>query len=130
MTRTNARELTVQFCFALSFQDISVETFLARHLNRDTFALLAPEDPLCAEFPDDNQLTYISKLVTGVSQHAPELDGYIARYSVGWNFSRISRLAAAIMRSPCMKSCICPIYRIRRPSTKRWRSQKDTRSPR
>jgi N utilization substance protein B len=98
MTRTNARELTVQFCFALSFQDISVETFLARHLNRDTFALLAPEDPLCAEFPDDNQLTYISKLVTGVSQHAPELDGYIARYSVGWNFSRISRLAAAIMR--------------------------------
>ena len=30
--------------------------------------------------------------------HGPELDGYISKYAVGWSFSRISRMAAAVMR--------------------------------
>lgn len=98
MTRTNARELAVRFCYALSFQDLAAEEFLNQNLNKEAFALLESEDPLYGEFPDERQLKYIKALVGGVSEHAPELDGYIARYSVGWNFSRISRLAAAVMR--------------------------------
>ena len=34
----------------------------------------------------------------GVADHAPELDGYIAKYSKGWSFARIPLVASAIMR--------------------------------
>ena len=44
-------------------------------------------------------MTYIKELVQGVFAHGPELDDYISRYSVGWSFSRIPRMAAAIMRT-------------------------------
>ena len=38
------------------------------------------------------------RLVRGVDGHGAELDGYIAKYAKGWKFSRIDRVAAAIMR--------------------------------
>ena len=31
-------------------------------------------------------------------QTAEELDGYISKYAIGWSFSRISRMTAAVMR--------------------------------
>ena len=34
----------------------------------------------------------------GVYEHGAELDGYISKYAIGWSFSRISRMAAAVMR--------------------------------
>ena len=34
----------------------------------------------------------------GVYDHGAELDGYISKYAIGWSFSRISRMAAAVMR--------------------------------
>jgi len=37
--------------------------------------------------------------VRGTFAHGPELDDYISRYAVGWNFERIPRMAAAIMRT-------------------------------
>jgi transcription antitermination factor NusB len=40
----------------------------------------------------------VRTLVSGVFEHGPELDNYISRCAVGWNFSRISRVAASIMR--------------------------------
>ncbi len=33
-----------------------------------------------------------------MAEHAAELDAYIAKYSRGWNFSRIPLVASAIMR--------------------------------
>ena len=30
--------------------------------------------------------------------HAPELDEYISKYAIGWKFSRLNRVAVAIMR--------------------------------
>ena len=36
--------------------------------------------------------------MTGVSQHAAELDTYIEKYAQGWRFDRISLVASAIMR--------------------------------
>ena len=38
-------------------------------------------------------------MVQGVFAHGPELDDCISRYSVGWSFARIPRMAAAIMRT-------------------------------
>ncbi len=98
MTRTNARELAAHFSYELGFTDKTADELLSEQLNHESFALLAEEEPLYAEFPNEKQRKYIESLVKGVYEHGPELDDYISRYAVGWNFSRISRVSAAIMR--------------------------------
>ena len=98
MTRTNAREIAIHFTFELSFSDQSADELLENFFNREYFALLGEEEPLYAEFPNEKQREYISTLVRGAFQHGAELDGYIEKYAVGWKFSRIGRVAAAIMR--------------------------------
>ena len=59
---------------------------------------LAEEDSLYTEAPNAKQVAYITRLVTGVNEHAAELDGYIAKYAKNWKFSRIPLVASAIMR--------------------------------
>lgn len=98
MTRTNARELAVHLSYAMSFSSLPTEEFLEKQLSREVFELFRSEYSLYEDFPNDKQLRYIQSLVKGVCDHGAELDGYIAKYSVGWSFSRISRVAAAIMR--------------------------------
>ena len=98
MTRTNAREIAVHFVFELSFSDLTADELLEEFFNRSYFAKLGEEEPLYAEFPNEKQREYICSLVRGVFEHGAELDGYIAKYSVGWKFSRIGRVAASIMR--------------------------------
>lgn len=98
MTRTNAREIAVHFAFELGFSTVSARELLDAYFNRETFALLGEEEPLYAEFPNEKQQKYITELVTGVSLHGAELDSYIEKYAIGWKFSRIDRVAAAIMR--------------------------------
>ena len=48
---------------------------------------------------EKKQEQYIRQLVQGVFAHGPELDDFIGRYSVGWAFARIPRMAAAVMRT-------------------------------
>lgn len=98
MTRTNAREIAIHFTFELSFSDQTADMLLEDFFNREYFSLLAAEEPLYAEFPNEKQREYIITLVRGAFQHGAELDGYIEKYAVGWKFSRIGRVAAAIMR--------------------------------
>ena len=98
MTRTNAREIAVHFAFELGFSTVSAGELLDTFFNKETFALLGEEEPLYAEFPNEKQQKYITELVTGVAAHGAELDGYIEKYAIGWKFSRIDRVAAAIMR--------------------------------
>ena len=96
MTRTNAREIAVHLTFELSFTDQTADELLSTALTRATFALIGEEEPLYAEYPNAKQREYISELVRGVYLHCPELDDYISRYA--WTFSRIPRLAVAVMR--------------------------------
>ena len=98
MTRTNAREIAIHFTFELSFSNLSADELLDEFFNREYFALLGEEEPLYAEFPNEKQRAYICSLVRGAFEHGAELDGYIEKYAVGWKFSRIGRVAAAIMR--------------------------------
>ncbi|MBQ3556284.1 MAG: transcription antitermination factor NusB [Oscillospiraceae bacterium] len=98
MTRTVAREIAVHMVFELSFAARSVQQVLDETLTQESFAQIGAEEPLYAKFPDEIQQAYIRKLVTGVQDHGAELDEYISRYAVGWNFARIPRVAAAIMR--------------------------------
>lgn len=98
MTRTVAREIAVHMVFELGFDNRSAQQLLETELTPETFALIGAEEPLYASFPDELQEKYIRTLVSGVFEHGPELDDYISRYAVGWNFARIPRVAAAIMR--------------------------------
>lgn len=98
MNRSTAREIAVHFAFELAFSDENAQQLLDRELRAETFAQRAQDEPLYAEFPDEDQRGYIARLVLGVGNRGAELDGYIAKYARGWKFSRIDRVAAAIMR--------------------------------
>ena len=87
MTRTAAREIAVHFAFELGFTNQTAEELLAEALNRKTFEQIGEEEPLYAEFPNEKQREYI-----------PELDEYISKYAIGWKYSRLNRVAIAIMR--------------------------------
>ena len=67
-------------------------------MTQERFAQLGEEEPLYAQFPNEKQRQYITALVKGVYDHGAELDGYISKYAIGWSFSRISRMTAAVMR--------------------------------
>ena len=71
---------------------------MARELTPEAFALRGREEPIYAQFPGEGELDYITRLVRGVGGHGAELDGYIDKYAKGWKFSRIDRVASAIMR--------------------------------
>lgn len=98
MTRTAAREIAVHLAYELGYSDCSVEEFLEHKLSEDYFASMAEADELYKEYPDQEQLQYIRSVIEGVGAHGYELDQDIERYAVGWKFSRIPRVATAIMR--------------------------------
>ena len=98
MNRSTAREIAVHFAFELAFSDESARELLERELTAESFARRALDEPMYGEFPSKGELDYITRLVMGVGGHGAELDGYIAKYAKGWKFSRIDRVAAAIMR--------------------------------
>ena len=98
MTRNTAREIATHLAYELSFTDLPVQEFLDRQLSRENFAARAEECGLYTEAPNAKQVAYITRLVTGVNEHAAELDGYIAKYAKNWKFSRIPLVASAIMR--------------------------------
>ena len=98
MTRTVAREIAVRLCFSLSENPSDPAELLDRVFDEEYYSSLLSEDGLYEKTPDARQLEYMTRLVTGVGEHAAELDGYIDKYSTGWRFGRISRTAAAIMK--------------------------------
>ena len=91
MTRNTAREIATHLAYELSFTDLPIQEFLDQQLSRE-------ECSIYADTPNEKQEKYIRRLVTGVAQHAAELDTYIEQYARGWRFERISLVASAIMR--------------------------------
>lgn len=84
--------------FELAFSNLKADQLLERELTEEAFAARSQEDELYAQFPGQGIREYIVTLVRGVADHGAELDGYIERHAKGWRFSRIDRVAAAIMR--------------------------------
>ena len=99
MTRSSAREIAVHIIFSLGFDTRSAQEVLDAELTRERFQELSEELALYEQFPNEKQERYIRDLVQGVFSHGPELDDCISRYSVGWSFARIPRMAAAVMRT-------------------------------
>lgn len=98
MTRNAAREIAVHLSYEMNFTDRPINSLLDQRLTTESFASLAGEDEIYQEIPNSKQEEYIRRLVRGVHEHAAELDSYISKYAVGWNFSRIPLVASAIMR--------------------------------
>ena len=98
MTRRTAREIAMHLSFATVMNRMDIREMLDAFFEPEYFATLGTEDQAYADYPDEKQLAYIRRLAEGVSGHAAELDGYIEQYAKNWEFSRISRVAAAILR--------------------------------
>lgn len=99
MTRTVAREISVQIGFSLAENKDDVEEALNAFLDKEYYATLAGENEIFAEYPGKKQLEYIKRIVIGAAEHREELDEYIEKYSKGWKLSRISRTALSILRT-------------------------------
>ena len=99
MTRTVAREISVQLGFSLADNPEKVGEVLENFFDREYYATLGAENELFAEYPSKKQLEYIRKIVEGTVLYREELDGYIEKYSKGWKLSRISKIALSILRT-------------------------------
>ena len=98
MIRNTAREIAVHLGYELSCTDKTPQELLDERLSGEYFETLRSEDDIYEKLPGKAQEEYIRSIVTGVAEHAPELDGYIAKYAKGWSFDRIPLVASAIMR--------------------------------
>ena len=98
MTRANARELAVHLIYGRDFTGEEPEAVVSTRLDKEYYPALSQENDVYAERPSRAQLGYIDRVVSGVANRADELNAKIARYSIGWDISRISRLTRAIMQ--------------------------------
>ena len=98
MTRANARELAVHLIYSQGFTGDEPEQVVAARLEREYYANLSAENEVYEERPSRAQMAYIDNVVAGVANRIDELNATIQRFSIGWDVSRISRLARAIMQ--------------------------------
>ena len=98
MTRANARELAVHLIYGRDFTGEEPEQVVSIRLAKEYYAKLSEENDVYAERPSRAQMRYIDTVVTGVANREEELDEQIRKFSIGWDISRISKLARCILR--------------------------------
>lgn len=98
MTRTNAREIVVHLLYGMNYTKETAEETITYRFARDYYDTLATENDVYGDKPDTKQKTYIQAVVAGVGEKTEELNGYVQKFSIGWNLHRISKLALTIMQ--------------------------------
>ena len=98
MTRANARELAVHLIYGREFTGEEPEQTIKIRLDKDYYSELSEANDVYAERPSRAQLGYIDNVVGGVANRVEDLNAEIARYAIGWDISRISRLTRCIMQ--------------------------------
>ena len=98
MTRGNARELAVHLIYAREFTGDEPQKVVADRLDKEYYANLADENQVYTDRPSKAQVAYLDCVVSGVANRSDELNEKIQQYSIGWDVSRISRLARSIMQ--------------------------------
>lgn len=98
MTRSNARELAVHLIYGREFTQEEPDQVVATRLDKDYYGKLAQENPVYLERPSRAQKAYIDMVVAGVANRADELNEQIQKFSIGWDVSRISKLARTVMQ--------------------------------
>ena len=97
MSRKAAREIAVQMIYEYSFACNTAEEILEHRLNPE-FLETANDELGIYRALDHQQYSYLRDVVCGVVLHLDEIDALIKKYAIGWNSSRISRIARAILR--------------------------------
>ena len=98
MTRGNARELAVHLIYGRVFTGEEPERVVSVRLDKEYYEKLAAENDVYSDRPSRAQLRYIDSVVAGVANREEDLNDQISKYSIGWDISRISRLARCIMQ--------------------------------
>lgn len=98
MTRANARELAVHLIYGRNFTGEDPEQIIAARLKKDYYALLSAENQVYSDRPNSAQKIYIDTVVSGVANREEELNEILGKYSIGWDVTRISKLARSIMQ--------------------------------
>ena len=98
MTRANARELAVHLIYSQGFTGEEPDVVVATRLEKEYYKQLSAENEVYEERPTRTQLNYIDNVVAGVANRQEMLNAEIQKYSIGWDVSRISRLARSVMQ--------------------------------
>ena len=98
MTRGVARELAVHLIYSQTFTGDEPELVVSTRLQKEYYEKLAAENEVYSERPKGAQLAYIDSVVAGVINRMDELNEIIQKFAIGWDISRISRLARTIMQ--------------------------------
>lgn len=98
MTRAKARELAIHLIYSRYFTGEEPEEVIAIRLNKEYYDKLSGENKLYSELPDPVQRAYIDTVVSGVASREEELNEVIRQYAIGWDVSRISKLARSVMQ--------------------------------
>ena len=120
MTRSNAREVAVHLIYEIDYTGEDPAQAIETRMDRSYYSGLSAENDVYAERPSKKQMDYIRTCVTGVCEHAEELDALIAQYAVRWNLHRISRLTKRRCGLPFMKCAMSTMCRTALPSTSAW----------
>ena len=98
MTRGNARELAVHLIYAREFTGEEPQQVVSTRLDNEYYSNLAEENQVYTDRPSRAQVAYLDNVVSGVANRGEELNQKIQQYSIGWDVSRISKLARTIMQ--------------------------------
>ena len=98
MTRGNARELAVHLIYGRVFTGEESEQVVSVRLDKEYYGKLSDENDVYSDRPSRTQLRYIDSVVAGVANREEELNAVISKYSIGWDISRISKLARCILQ--------------------------------
>ena len=98
MTRGNARELAVHLIYGRAFTGEEPQQVVSVRLDKEYYDKLSAENDVYTERPSRAQLRYIDNVVAGVANREEDLNAQISKFSIGWDISRISKLARCILQ--------------------------------
>ena len=98
MTRGNARELAIHLIYGRNFTGEEPQQVVSTRLDKEYYPQLSAENDVYADRPSRAQMAYIDTVVSGVANREEDLNATIQKFSIGWDVSRISRLARSVMQ--------------------------------
>jgi N utilization substance protein B len=98
MTRGNARELAIHLIYGRNFTGEEPRQVVSTRLDKEYYPQLSAENDVYSDRPSRAQMAYIDTVVSGVANREEDLNATIQKFSIGWDVSRISRLARSVMQ--------------------------------
>ena len=98
MTRSSARELAVHLIYGRIFTGEEPEQVVSIRLDKEYYEKLSSENDIYSDRPSRAQLRYIDSVVAGVANREEDLNAQIQQFSIGWDVTRISKLARCILQ--------------------------------